>query len=456
MLEWSELVYASCYVMVPLVPLVLRTRGELRRFAVRGLVATAGVGLIWLLVPVVAPLRPFEPHTWLGRVGLLERAGSNGVAAFPSFHVLWALLAADALAGLSRRWAGAAWLWALAITASAVTTGLHALADVLAAAAVFPLCRAPERVWARARSAAEALANSWREWRIGGVRLINHGVYAGLGGGLGYWLIASAAGAQPRWAVPVVAVAGLLGAGIWAQLLESSSGLLRPFGYYGAVLGAVGAGVLAGGFGARATALVAATALAAPWIQALGRLRCLVQGCCHGAPAGGAVGIVYRHPRSRVSYLAELAGRPLHPTQLYSIAANIVLGLALLRLWGLGAAAGLVIGIYLIGNGLARFVEEGHRGEPQTGIVGGLRIYQWLAVASVCAGAAVTTLSRAPVPALHPATGLGTVLGALLFGVLTAAAMGVDAPASNRRFSRLATGDAGDRPASGAPAANAR
>jgi prolipoprotein diacylglyceryltransferase len=446
--------YASCYLLVFLVPLLLRTRAELRRFAVRALLATAAVGLVWLLVPVIAPPRPFTPHGFFGQWLLLERRFSTGMAAFPSFHVLWALLAADALAAGARGRAGqaAAWLWAAAIAVAALTTGMHALADVLAAAAVFPLCRAPGDVWAALRAGTEALANSWREWHFGHIRVINHGLYVALGGGIGYAIIAAATPAEPPWALPLVALATLLGAGIWAQLLESSSGLLRPFGFYGGIIGGIAGAVLAGGLGAHALALVAGCALAGPWIQAFGRMRCLVQGCCHGGPASDRVGIVYRHPRSRVSYLADLAGRALHPTPLYSILANVVVGLVLARLWCLGARTGLVIGVYLIANGLARFVEEGFRAEPQTAIVRGLHIYQWLAIASVIAGALATCLPATlapPAPPLHFAPGATPLVGAILFGLLTGAAMGVDAPASNRRFSRLATAEPLPPPAAG-------
>ncbi len=293
--------------------------------------------------------------------------------------------------------------------------------------------------WGALRAGAEWMANSWHEWRLGPVRIINHGAYAGLAGGVGYAMIAWAAGPQPRWAVAVLTTTALVGAGIWAQLLESSSGLLRPFGYYGSVLGGAVGAALAGSLGAPWPALLAALAVAAPWIQAIGRLRCLVQGCCHGAPAKPNVGIVYRHPRSRVSYLADLAGRPLHPTPLYSILGNVVLGVLLLRVSSLGATTTLTIGIYLIGSGLARFVEEAYRAEPQTAIVGGLHIYQWLAAGSVVAGAIVTCVPGAPMPAAEMPQ--GTVMGAVLFGLITGAAMGVDAPGSNWRFSRLASGD---------------
>jgi prolipoprotein diacylglyceryltransferase len=232
-----------------------------------------------------------------------------------------------------------------------------------------------------------------------------------------------------------------LGAELSAQALEGSSKLLRPFGWYGGVAGAVIACITAPLFGMPALPLLAAVAVAAPWIQLIGRLRCLVQGCCHGAPASEAVGIRYLHRRSRVTQIADLANVPLHPTQLYSIIGNLLIGVALLRLRLIGALDGLELGIYFLLSGLARFVEESYRGEPQTKVVGGLRIYQWLAIASVVAGMLCTTL-----PSESPATRFVAPTAALWWvaiglALLSGAAMGVDFPRSNRRFSRLAAAD---------------
>src|SRR5664280_1762748 len=64
--------------------------------------------------------------------------------------------------------------------------------------------------------------------------------------------------------------------------------------------------------------LLASFAMSAPSIQATGRLRCLVQGCCHGRPADENIGICFTHPNSRVNKISGMAGVPLHPTQLYS------------------------------------------------------------------------------------------------------------------------------------------
>jgi phosphatidylglycerol:prolipoprotein diacylglycerol transferase len=147
------------------------------------------------------------------------------------------------------------------------------------------------------------------------------------------------------------------------------------------------------------------------------------------------IGIRVTHPRSRVTRLAELAGVPIHPTPLYSILANIFLGLLLARLWFSGSALSLIVGVYAIGGGLSRFVEEAYRGEPQTAIVFGLRLYQWIAAGLVVLGASVTCLESAAAPPLT-----FTVSGIVLsvgFGLLSGVAMGIDFPDSNRPLARL-------------------
>jgi len=87
-LEWTEPVYASVYLLVGLVPFVSRRKSDLRRFAVAGMVATVVVTLIYLTVPLVAPPREFTSHSFAGRMLMWERAMSHTVAAFPSFHVI--------------------------------------------------------------------------------------------------------------------------------------------------------------------------------------------------------------------------------------------------------------------------------------------------------------------------------------------------------------------------------
>jgi prolipoprotein diacylglyceryltransferase len=233
-----------------------------------------------------------------------------------------------------------------------------------------------------------------------------------------------------------VAFSSVAGAAIWAQLLEGSSQLLRPFGYFGSVAGAMLACEVFTLIGGDGMVLLAGVAVGAPLMHAIGRGRCLIQGCCHGAPSSEALGIRYTHPRSRVTRLSTLGGVPLHPTPVYSIASSLVTLAVLLRIWSLGAPAEALVGFYLLLTGIARFIEEHFRGEPQTKAFGGLHIYQWLSIAFVVGGAALSVAGRTtmPVPGLPD---LRSVLAIGALSLFAAAAYGSDFPRASFRFSRL-------------------
>jgi prolipoprotein diacylglyceryltransferase/protein-S-isoprenylcysteine O-methyltransferase Ste14 len=424
--SWTTLVYESIYVAVVLAPCCARTRKDLRQLMISGWVAMGVVFPFYWFVPSGAPCRPLLGNDWGTHLLRLERSMDAPVAALPSFHVLWAVF----VARLFRpRWAGVCYVVAIAV--SCVTTGMHCISDVIVALAVAPVLLEPRRPWEKLRRVTEWFANSWHEWRIGTVRIINHGFYAGAAAFVQLAVAFGAVGPGREWKVLVIAIAGLVSAGAWAQWVEGSSRLRRPFGFYG---GLIGVGLTCLFFGDRWT-LLAAICLGAPWLQAIGRVRCLVNGCCHGGPAGSAIGIRIDHARSRVTRLAELNGVPIHATQLYSILSNIVLGLLLGRLWISGCPLSLICGIYAIGNGISRFIEEAFRGEPQTPIAFDLRLYQWLAVGTVILGATLTGFSSPPPPTLKLSP--DDLVLAAAFGCIAAAAMGVDLPESNRPLARL-------------------
>jgi protein-S-isoprenylcysteine O-methyltransferase Ste14 len=440
--QWTALVYVSAYPFVLTAPLVALSGRGLRRLATSGAAGTVVITLLWLVVPVMAVSRPFDADGVLGHLLTWLQGTSRGGAAFPVF---WSLVVGELWADNGRVsgrtwWPVLGWSWAVAIAASALTTDMHTWPEVLAAVVVFGALRDPDATLAATRRATERLANSWREWRIGPVRVINHGAYAAAAAGGGTLVAGSALGANPE-AVVWVGLCILVGAGAWAQWLEGSSRLLRPFGWYGGVLGATAGAWSAAMAGVPLAPLMAAFACAAPFIQIFGRLRCLVNGCCHGGPAPPTLGIRYVHRRSRVAQMARLAGVPLHPTPLYSIAGNLLIGLGLVRLRALGAADVLVIGLYLILSGMARFVEESYRAEPQTRIVAGLHIYQWLAVGQALAGIVTTTLPSTARAGGFTLPSPPLLAGAVVMALLAGAAMGVDFPRSNRRFSRLADAD---------------
>jgi len=63
--------------------------------------------------------------------------------------------------------------------------------------------------------------------------------------------------------------------------------------------------------------------------QAIGRVGCVLNGCCYGIPTSLPWGVVYTHPDS----LAPL-GVAVHPTQIYEIIYNLMVFAVLLKLKG--------------------------------------------------------------------------------------------------------------------------
>ncbi|MGO9086842.1 MAG: prolipoprotein diacylglyceryl transferase family protein [Candidatus Sulfotelmatobacter sp.] len=436
LLPWTGIFYASVYALVLLVPLRARTRNNLRSFSKRGLLSMVVVFPLYLAVPLIAPVRSFATNGLWEKLLNLDRSVDTAAAAFPSYHVIWAFLAAETL-GRTRRQKWLWRIWALLVSASCLTTGMHALVDVIAGFLVALLLIRIDHVWAFLRNLSETIANSWREWRFGPLRVINHGIYAAAGAFIGIWVIDTLLGPGKSVIPAAIFLGGAVVSALWAQVIEGSSALLRPLGFYGGMLGAAAGGIAAAWLNGTSVWLVlAAMVVAAPWTQGLGRLRCLVQGCCHGKPTSEEFGIRYTHPRSRVWRVVSLRGVPVHATPLYSLLWNVLVALVITRLYFLHAGAPLVGGVYSILSGAGRFVEEAYRGEPQTPVIRGLRLYQWIAVATVVLGAVVTTVKSSPIPPA-PAVHASSLVVAFVCGIAAWLLTGVDLPESNRRFARL-------------------
>jgi len=63
-----------------------------------------------------------------------------------------------------------------------------------------------------------------------------------------------------------------------------------------------------------------AVAVGAPLGQAIGRVGCFLNGCCHGGVTDVPWAVIYEHPQS----FAEYPGMPVHPSQLYLVVWNLV------------------------------------------------------------------------------------------------------------------------------------
>jgi protein-S-isoprenylcysteine O-methyltransferase Ste14 len=434
--EFTESFYAFTYLFVLLIPLSIKTRNQLRYFITDVWFAIIITGLFYFAIPFIVEQRDFIPQSFWGKLILYERSVDGQTCALPSFHVIWAFIGASYL---TKGIKGSGWLWypvAVLIALSCVTTGNHSVPDVIAGFFFWLIIRFRVQLWDFIRQQSERLANSWHEWKWGPVRIINHGFY-GAAAGFAGTLIASCF-LDPEYTIValIIMLFVIIGAGLWAQVIEGSPKLLRPYGYYGGVTGVIVSSTLISLFSSVPFFIMLASfAMAGPWIQATGRLRCLVQGCCHGKPSDEKTGIRFTHPNSRVNKISGLNGVPLHPTQLYSIASNIVTGLVLIRLYSLGLPASFIVGIYLIMNGLGRFVEESLRGEAQTPYWAGMRIYQWIAIINIVFGAICTSLPDTNTLSFH--FNSGSIYLALVMGIVVMMASGMDFPESNRRFARL-------------------
>ena len=103
--------------------------------------------------------------------------------------------------------------------------------------------------------------------------------------------------------------------------------------------------------------------------HAVGRLGCLMAGCCFGRPTSVPWAITFHNPAASLNSDTPL-GVPLHPTQLYEAGAELVILSVLLWLERRGRSfPGRTFWTYMLLYTAARFVIEFYRGDPR-GTVG--------------------------------------------------------------------------------------
>lgn len=99
--------------------------------------------------------------------------------------------------------------------------------------------------------------------------------------------------------------------------------------------------------------------------QAVGRMGCLLAGCCYGRPTDVPWGITFTDPFAAANSGTPL-GVSLHPTQPYeALAALAILGVLLLVERRGTPFPGFTFLTYLLSYGTARFVIEIYRGDPR-------------------------------------------------------------------------------------------
>ena len=122
--------------------------------------------------------------------------------------------------------------------------------------------------------------------------------------------------------------------------------------------------------------------------QAIGRLGCLMAGCCWGAACDLPWAVTYTDPRAAANVGTPL-GVQVHPFPVYAAVMNLSIYLVLAALYRRRPSPGRVFATYLVMYGVGRFLLEYTRGDISRGFVldGALSTSQLISSFLVAAGA---------------------------------------------------------------------
>jgi phosphatidylglycerol---prolipoprotein diacylglyceryl transferase len=129
----------------------------------------------------------------------------------------------------------------------------------------------------------------------------------------------------------------------------------------------------------------------------LGRVGCFAAGCCYGEPTNLPWGVTFTDPLAQA-----LSGTPLHvplhPTQLYEALVNALIFAILLWLFRRKRFDGQVLGAYFFLYGVARYLLEFFRADPERGSVfhGAMTMTQLIAICLVVTGGLLWLRRGAP------------------------------------------------------------
>jgi phosphatidylglycerol---prolipoprotein diacylglyceryl transferase len=111
----------------------------------------------------------------------------------------------------------------------------------------------------------------------------------------------------------------------------------------------------------------------------VGRFGCLLAGCCYGRPTNVPWAVTFSDPLAQANVGTPL-GVPLHPTQLYEAAAELLILAVLLATERRGRPfPGRTFWLYMLLYAVSRFVIEFYRGDER-GMILGVSIAQFLSI----------------------------------------------------------------------------
>ncbi len=135
----------------------------------------------------------------------------------------------------------------------------------------------------------------------------------------------------------------------------------------------------------------------------VGRLGCFAAGCCYGIATDLPWGVTFTD-----TYSGSLVGVPLniplHPTQLYEAATNILLGVILIWFHRRKQFDGQVFWVYVLTYAVMRFLHEFLRADPRGSLFGdALSTSQFIAIIGATLALGMLARLKASQPPLGPA-----------------------------------------------------
>lgn len=160
--------------------------------------------------------------------------------------------------------------------------------------------------------------------------------------------------------------------------------------FYGGLAAGIGCGMLY--LWKKGLPVLAVTDVVAPQLAlgiAIARVGCLLNGCCFGKPTSLPWGVIFP---SDCQAGWEIGGIPLHPTQIYSSVANVIIFFVLRKILWKNLASGMVFAAFLVLYGSWRFAIDFLRYYEPTMYAGPLGITwnQLISLAMVAVGVAMS------------------------------------------------------------------
>ena len=113
-----------------------------------------------------------------------------------------------------------------------------------------------------------------------------------------------------------------------------------------------------------------------PFIHGLGRIGCLMGGCCYGIEYNGPFSITF--PENE--FVQGVSGVPRFPVQILECIINLIIFAILYKIANKPRKPGIMLGLYLISYSVVRFLLEFLRGDVERGFFLSVSTSQWISL----------------------------------------------------------------------------